>query len=204
VTADDWYTSLDVARNITAGRWNTFVVPFDMTIPEGWEVKELTSSTMKDDAISLVFSTAKTIKAGVAYMVRVGSDVSSLPKAENVQVSTDLDNPSTNDVVFVGVYKAGKVPAGAFFISNNTFYQAADDTNTIKAFRAYFQPKTANARALNYRFDGEEGTTGIEEATEEVTVVGIYTLGGVRINDMQEGVNILKMSNGTTMKVIIK
>jgi hypothetical protein len=117
-----------------------------------------------------------------------------------------LNNPSTNDVKFVGVYKAGKVPAGAFFISNNTFYQAADDTNTINAFRAYFQPSTANARALNYRFNGEEGTTGIEteQADEEVTVVGIYTLGGVRINDMQEGVNILQMSNGTTMKVVIK
>ena len=57
---------------------------------------------------------------------------------------------------------------------------------------------------MNYRFDGGEGTTGVEEATEEATVVAIYTLGGVRINDMQEGVNILQMSNGTTMKVVIK
>lgn len=206
VTADDWYTSLDVTRTMKKDKWNTFVVPFDMDIPEGWEVKELTSSTMIGDAISLVFGDASTIEAGVAYMVCVESDVSELSTVMNVQVSTELTNPSTNDIEFVGVYEAGKIPAGAFFISNNVFYQAADDTNTIKAFRAYLMPKgqAAKARSLSYRFDDEEGTTSIEEATEEVTVVGIYTPGGMRIDDLQEGVNILQMSNGTTVKVIIK
>ena len=203
-TANDWYTSVDLTRSMKGGKWNTFVVPFDMAIPSGWEVKELTNSTIHGEVISLTFSPADAIKAGVAYMVRVGGDISTLPQVNNVQISTTLDNPSTSHVEFKGVYKPSKIPTGSFFISDNVFYQAADDSNTIKAFRAYFQPKTANARALNYRFDGEEGTTGIEEATEEVTVVGIYTLGGVRINDMQEGMNILKMSNGTTMKVIIK
>lgn len=210
VTADDWYTSLGVARNITADKWSTFVVPFDMAIPVGWQVKTLTNSTVMGDAICLEFGDAETIKAGVAYMIRVGSAVSSLPTLENVQVITKLENPSTSHVEFVGVYEAGKIPAGAFFISNNVFYQAADDTNNIKAFRAYFMAKSsaASARALSYRFDGEEGTTAIDNSQltndNEVTVVGIYTLGGVRINDMQEGVNILQMSNGTTVKVVIK
>ena len=209
VTADDWYTSLDVTRTMKKDKWNTFVVPFDMAKPDGWEVKKLVSSTASGENISLVFGDAESIEAGVAYMVRVGSDVNSLSKLENVQVSATLDNPSTSHVEFVGVYEAGKVPAGAFFISDNKFYQAADDSNTIKAFRAYFQPvgQGTNARSLIYRVDGEDNNgeiTGIEEATEEVTVVGIYTLGGVRLNDMQEGVNILQMSNGTTVKVIIK
>ena len=210
VTADDWYTSLGVTRTMKKDTWHTFVVPFDMAIPEDWKVKELTNSTVMGDAICLEFGDAETIKAGVAYMIRVGSDVSSLPTLENVQVITKLENPSTSHVEFVGVYKAGKIPTGAFFISNNTFYQAADDTNTIKAFRAYFMAKSsaASARALSYRFDGEEGTTAIDNSQltndNEVTVVGIYTLGGVRINDMQEGVNILQMSNGTTVKVVIK
>lgn len=206
VTSDDWYTSLVVTRTMKKDKWNTFVVPFDMAIPEGWEVKELTSSTMMGDVISLEFSDAETIEAGVAYMVRVGSNVSSLPTTENVQVNTTLINPSTDDIEFVGVYEAGNIPKGSFFISNNQFYQAADNSNRIKAFRAYLKPINGGtkARSLSYRFDGEEGTTSIEEATEEVTVVGIYTPRGVRIDDMQQGINVLHMSNGTTMKIIIK
>ena len=158
---------------------------------------------MNGDNITLQFGDATSIEAGVAYMVRVGSDVSSLPTAENVLVSTELNNPSTNDVEFVGVYEAGKIPAGAFFISNNVFYQAADNTNTIKAFRAYFTTKI-DARALNYRIDGEEDATGIDREIGNVTVVGIYTLGGVRIDDLQDGVNILQMSDGSVIKVVIK
>lgn len=202
-TIDDWYTKVDVTRSIKADKWSTFVVPFDMTIPEGWEVKALIGSEMNGDNITLQFGDATSIEAGVAYMVRVGSDVSSLPTAENVLVSTELNNPSTNDVEFVGVYEAGKIPAGAFFISNNVFYQAADNTNTIKAFRAYFTTKI-DARALNYRIDGEEDATGIDREIGNVTVVGIYTLGGVRIDDMQDGVNILQMSDGSVIKVVIK
>lgn len=200
---DDWYTKVDVARSITAGKWSTFVVPFDMAIPDGWDVKTLTGSQRNGNNITLVFGKAESIKAGVAYMVRVESDVSSPLTAENVQVSTKLNNPSTSDVEFVGVYEKGTIPEGAFFISNNVFYQAADDTNTIKAFRAYFTIG-ADAKALNYRFDSEGDITSIDGVTEDTTVVGIYTLGGVRINDMQEGVNILQMSNGTIVKVIIK
>lgn len=202
---NDWYTKVDVKRSITAGKWSTFVVPFDMAKPEGWEVKALTSSTIDGENIMLKFTEVDAIEAGVPYMIRKkeGENVATV-STTNVQVNTTLKTPSTSHVEFVGVYEAGTVPEGAFFIYDNKFYQAADETNTIKAFRAYFQPSTANARALSYRFDGGEGTTSIEEATEEATVVGIYTLGGVRLNDMQEGVNILQMSDGSTIKVVIK
>lgn len=206
-TINDWYTKVDVARNITAGKWSTFVVPFNMAKPGEWEVKKLKSSTVTDGNIMLEFTDAEAIEAGVAYMVRKkeGDNVTTV-STTNVQVNTTLDNPSTSHVEFVGVYEAGKIPEGAFFISDNQFWLAEGGNNTIKAFRAYLQPinQAAGARALSYRVDGEDGTTGIEEATEEATVVGIYTLGGVRLNDMQEGVNILQMSNGTTVKVIIK
>ena len=205
IDANVIYDQVTVTRTMKAGKWNTFVVPFDMEIPAGWEVKALTGSSVAGDNISLVFEDAESIEAGVPYMVRVSDAVTNI-EVENVEVSTTLANSSTDHVEFIGVYEAGIVPAGAFFISDNTFYQAADNTNTIKAFRAYIQPKSAsaNARTLSYRVDGEEDATGIDNAVEEVTVVAIYTLGGVRISEMQEGVNILHMSDGTTMKVIIK
>ena len=200
---NDWYTDVTLNRSITAGRWNTFVVPFDMAIPDGWEVKELTDSKMDGDIISLTFNDAASIEAGVAYMVRKKDSNVTIITAENVQVNTALANPETSHVEFVGTYTKGNIPEGSFFISNNVFYQAADNSNTIKAFRAYFTSKI-DARALNYRIDGEEDATGIDRETGDVTVVGIYTLGGVRIDDMQDGVNILQMSDGSVIKVVIK
>ncbi len=47
-------------------------------------------------------------------------------------------------------------------------------------------------------------TTGIDavETAGDATVVGIYTIDGKRLNEMRSGVNIVRMSDGTSRKVI--
>ena len=46
--------------------------------------------------------------------------------------------------------------------------------------------------------------TGIDgvKTSSEVTVEGIYTIDGKRLSEMQSGVNIVRMSDGTTQKII--
>ena len=204
--AIDFYPTITIARTLKANTWSTVVFPFNMDIPEGWEVKTLASSTTNGENITLFFEDVESIEAGVPYMVRTAEVISTIT-GRNAWLNTELKHTSTDHVTLVGVYEAGNIPEGAFFISSNKFWYAQDGTNTIKAYRAYIQPKTSNARAMGYRFDGE-GTTAIDDEQltidNEATVVAIYTLGGMRISDLQQGVNILQMSNGTTMKVVIK
>lgn len=212
VALDHWYASLTLKRTIKPNTWSTFVVPFDIpaNMLEGWEIKVLASSTYNAETghISLVFSDAEDgIKAGVPYMVRNTTMDSNLDEISmtDVTINTEPKNTSTDYVEFVGTYTKMDIPEGAFFISSNQFWYAKDGSNTTKAFRAYMKPTVANARAMNYRMGG---TTAIDDAQltndNEVTVVGIYTLGGVRISEMQEGVNILQMSDGSVVKVVIK
>ena len=206
---EDTYSKVVVNRTLKANVWNTFIVPFEMSIPEGWEVKKLDRSEKKNDNITLYFEGSDVIEAGVPYMVRVENETSTIEK-EYVRVSTEQREVKTDDIQFVGVYVSGYIPEGSFFISDNKFWYAADGSNTINAFRAFLTPinQGTEARALNYRIDGEEGTTAIDKGhlttDNEATVVAIYTLNGARIDDMQEGVNILQMNNGTTIKVVIE
>ncbi len=192
--------------------WSTFVVPFSMAIPDGWEVKTLTASKITDGGITLTFADAATIEAGVPYMVRTQADVTTI-EVTDVTLSTELHHRTTGDVAFEGVYTSGNVPTGSYFISGNTFYRSVNTENPdkLKGYRAYIKPiaaQASNARSLGYRFasqgESEEGTTAIEATTEEATVTAIYTLDGTRISEMQQGVNILQMSNGNIVKVIIK
>lgn len=44
--------------------------------------------------------------------------------------------------------------------------------------------------------------TAVEEIDTEATVVGIYNLQGMRLNEMSQGVNILHMSDGSARKVL--
>jgi hypothetical protein len=49
-------------------------------------------------------------------------------------------------------------------------------------------------------------STGIESVVDgsHSSVQGIYSINGIRLNSLQKGLNIIKMSNGTTKKVILK
>ena len=38
----------------------------------------------------------------------------------------------------------------------------------------------------------------------EAGAEGIYTLGGVKVNALQKGVNIVRKADGTTVKVLVK
>ena len=192
--------------------WSTFVVPFSMAIPDGWEVKTLTASKITDGGITLTFADAATIEAGVPYMVRTQADVTTI-EVTDVTLSTELHHRTTGDVAFEGVYTSGNVPTGSYFISGNTFYRSVNTENPdkLKGYRAYIKPiaaQASNARSLGYRFasqgESEEGTTAMKTTTREATVTAIYTLDGTRISEMQQGVNILQMSNGNIVKVIIK
>ena len=50
-------------------------------------------------------------------------------------------------------------------------------------------------------------TTGIRNINEQdnaIAVTGIYTVDGKRLDKMQRGLNIVRMSDGTTKKVMFK
>lgn len=220
----DWYTTVTMNRTFkkpqeSTGKatWNSFVAPFDIpaSLLSEWEVKELISSEVNEDGthISLTFDDPTDgIKAGVPYMVRNHNLTQDMKQwvFKNVNVDPTLRDKTTDHVRFVGVYKSGYIPEGAYYISNNKFYLAKGDKNTIKAYRAYLLPvneeEVASVKSISFRIIGE-GETDIEVVeTEggEAEVVAIYNLAGMRINELQPGVNILRMSDGTTETRIVK
>ena len=130
----------------------------------------------------------------------------------NVDVDTkNFNHRLAGNVAFVGVYTRQDVPLGAYFINGNKFYQSVNENNRdkISGFRGYFQleenAQTANVRSLSFRIEGE-GDTVIEEVLEDgnLEVVGIYDVNGIRLTEMQPGINILRMSDGTKNKVLVK
>ena len=119
---------------------------------------------------------------------------------------TVTGNPAeTSTLEFVGSYVPTDIPEGAIFISNNKFY-VSKGTSKINGYRGYIVPKgaAANVRTLGMRTRGGQ-STDIESANnEEATVVGIYDINGMLLNEMQDGLNILRMSDGTTIKIMMK
>ena len=199
------YHAITVRRTIKPNTWSTFVMPFDMDIPEGWSVKELTGDRLSGDNITLIFSDASSIEAGKPYMVRTDKALTEV-KASYASVVTAMNHTETDNIRFVGTYTSGFVPEGAFFISSNVFYRAADETNTLKGYRAYLEVKdeAAQAKAIRFTFaDAEDGSTNVDgDGVFAPSVIGIYGIDGAKRAELKKGINVVCYSNGLVRKVM--
>jgi len=200
-----------LTRTLATGSWNTFAAPFSTAIPDGWTVKELSSTSFADGTLTLNFADATSIEAGKPYLVKVAAntDLSTAPFT-GVIVSKDAQPFTSADVDFIPTLGATTIPAGdtkdvLFLAAGNKLLNPSALPANMKGFRAYFQLKgdaAGLARAFSIDFgDGE--TTGIiaigtdrADSTDNAT----YTLDGRRISKAtQKGVYI---QNGK--KVIIR
>ena len=201
-------TSVAFKRSITAGNWSTIVVPFDIAAADietvfgaGASVAELTGGNEN----LITFSTKLTdneMKANQPYAIKVQTDFSGAV----INGVTIVEGEPVQDAgawSFVGKYVADKVPAGSYYLKNNSLSRATGSQN-VKPFRAYFKPNstnTAHAAVIDVAFDGE--TTGINTVQSSIfngQSSKIYNLNGQRVGQpAQKGLYIV---NGK--KYIIK
>ena len=222
-TASVW-----LGRILQPGSYNSFALPFNMAIPEGWKVKELTSSSFDTTTgtLNLNFNNATTIKAGKPYLVKIGSsEAITLEGYDDVTIGNAIPNTTTDAVNFIPTLGKTLVtgpegddvnnPKAVLYLgANNTLYNptvvndANNEASYMKGFRAFFQLKSevaAQASAFNINFsDGE--TTGIQPirnmTNENVQTDGnTYTLDGRRVNG-QPTVKGVYIKNGK--KITIK
>lgn len=86
----------------------------------------------------------------------------------------------------------------------------ATATFTLYAFQNFGRPGKPDyynyGAASSITVNFVHGTTGINGVVDnsKATVDAIYTVNGTRVQKMQKGLNIVKLSNGKTMKIVNK
>ncbi len=224
------FDKVQIKRTVNSNsNWSTFVLPFTINLTadswlktSGCVVKELKSVDVDGEHVQLTFGDPKTsIEAGRPCIIK-NPTATKLEKIEVQKVNVDTryhDNESQtvyyedeNGLMrFHGVYHRRAIPQGAFFISSNKFYKAVGpkhpNPDMISGFRGYFElldnSSDQGARAFSFRI-GEDETAVDNMNNGPATVVAIYNLNGMRLDGMQDGVNILQMSDGTSIKVVIE
>lgn len=88
----------------------------------------------------------------------------------------------------------------------NAYWQMLKGSVNNKSIDLYIKYLGANMDELiHVTFKGTAvETTGINtvNTADNSTITEIYTLGGARVNSLQKGINIVRMANGKTVKVI--
>jgi len=179
-------TNVTLTRTLQKGGWNTFAVPFNLDTPAGWTVKELRSSTIANNILTLNFADALSIEAGKPYLVKVDAPAVN-PAFNGVTISSTAMNTETAYADFVPVMKptflTGQDKTVLFVADGNTLTYPRADGN-INGFRAYFQLKGDAATARTFRMDfGDGETTDIREMEDGKWKMenGSYDLQGRRV-----------------------
>ena len=192
----DKTVNVKLTRTLKADVWNTFCVPFDVTVEgsplEGATIKQIASVTEKDDGAVINFVDAlATLEAGKAYLVRTATAIVN-PTFNGVTVkNVTPTNCSGNDnYQLIGIYSPLNIDASlygkVFGINNQDKLAKVKENTSIKGMRAYFLlANSATAAKLN--FGGE--LTGIDAVDngEAVMTGKVYNLNGQYVGNSLEG-----------------
>lgn len=192
----DKTVNVKLTRTLKADVWNTFCVPFDVTVAgsplEGATIKQIASVTEKDDGAVINFENAPaTLEAGKAYLVRTATAIVN-PTFNGVTVkNVDPTNCSDNEKYqLIGIYSPLNIDASlygkVFGINNQDKLAKVMKDTSIKGMRAYFLlANSATAAKLN--FGGE--LTGIDAVDngEAVMTGKVYNLNGQYVGNSLEG-----------------
>ena len=186
-----------VLRTINANVWSTICLPFAMTeeqakeaFGEDVQLADFTGYDVTEDGdenivgIKVNFATVNAIEANHPYIIKVSAPVTEF-SVEGVDVVPE-DGPCVSfgyetgrrpvvyhPVDFIGTYVADfdfyhDAQKQALFLSGNKFYYATENSQPMKAFRAYFdfddvltEVEEASVKVLIDLYDEETGIDGI-------------------------------------------
>jgi hypothetical protein len=200
--------NVTINRTIKDG-FNTIVLPFDATanqvaeaFGDGTEVFNFSENSEDPTAAVVNFTKGDgSILANTPVLIGGASESYSqeFKGVKIVAAASAVVEGANYD--FVGTYAPIPVIAtGNYFIGDGYVWSSKGGTS-LNAFRAFIQPKSAEARIAKFYIDGVE-TTGIEGVAAAVSANNnnkIYNLAGQQVKKAQKG---LYIQNGK--KVVVK
>ena len=188
-------------RNVAGNEWGTVCVPFTLKSTANIQLYEF--GNIAGDVLTV--NEIETAEPGTPVVFANTTKGTSVTfTTENASVSATA--PTTTGTL-IGTYTEQNITSGLesiYFINGDKFHQAKASL-TVPAYRAYIQNTSAGAKAavLNIVVDGE--ATAIEGVAADLNdTQAIYDVNGRQLSAPQKGINIMKLANGKTVKVIVK
>lgn len=182
-------------------KYATRIFPFAPTLPDG--VVAYSCAASADGELTLVEDNAP--KANVPYILYAESG-----STGSVSGFGSATETSYTEGWLTGVYEGTEATAGTYVLQNLddkvAFYLVAvGEEPTVGAYRCYLSPSLEGRSAFFFPGSGEV-VTGINAAVKALTSgkAQIFNASGAQIPALQKGMNIIRMEDGTTQKVMVE
>lgn len=198
----------------TGTKFGTLCLPFSFSAAQTG-MKFYTVGSISGDVLNLTTYTGDNIPAGTPVVFEFTS-----PTTEFTIESTDATIPATGATSvnhLVGTFAKKELTtsttpsaSSVYFLSGDLFHQASKSL-TVPAFRAYVTYPSGSNRRLLYIHTDDALLTGVsddtlryDDDTLRIDDAVIYDLEGRRHDTLQQGLNVVRTSDGRTIKVVVK
>ena len=221
--SDDSYISPKASGTVDAisytrqmsNDWGTLVLPYSLTLTGNEPYRLYAISAVSENELVLKQLDGEVAAGTPCVVKRNGSESELTFGNDDAELNMTIDGKTVGDMTFSGTYWTKEVTDG-YVIAKDCFWNVAElmknKPETVKGakvgpFRAWLDGNVASGPArLAMRIDGS--TTGINtpDALDALNdaEAEYYDLSGKRLNELQKGVNIVRVKSGKTKKVIIK
>ncbi|MCM1108557.1 MAG: hypothetical protein NC388_05815 [Clostridium sp.] len=199
------YTMSAVALTTAGEGFGTLCLPFEVTTLAGEAYKLDQGATVGGE---LYATEATAIPANTPVLVKAKGEYA----GSNVEVSATQAGAAYEAGELVGVYSRTTAPVGSYVLQKHgdkvAFYLVGEEVQpAVNPFRAYIRPQAeaASLDVLSVVFGcGDETGIGAVETAEGVSEVSRHNAAGVQMARPQKGLNIVRMSDGSVRKVMVK
>ena len=208
---NDEGTYRNVKEELAAGTFGTVCLPYQASYAgvTVYEIEGKTTGTLELTPIDGL------MEAGKAYFYQVNTPLNPDP-AKNVVPRAYFYKANTTDDVatpvasngLVGTFTDTDAPQGSYVLSGNKLHYV-NSNEAVAANQAYINMASvpdvtsSEVNGISIAFDGDVATA-ISETDDQIQVKAIYSVNGTVQRGMKKGVNIVKMSDGSVKKVLVK
>ena len=184
---------------VSAAGFSTTVVPFNAAVPEGLKAYNV-EAINADNTIAVEEVTS--VEAGKPVLLEGEGTFTFEASGASVAASAG----ALSNGILTASYAGLDVTGGGYVLQNQeegvAFYKF-EGARSMKPFRAYIPATGASgAKTLNIGIGESTGIMALNHA--DATTAVRYNAAGQKLNGMQKGLNIVKMSNGEVKKVFVK
>ena len=182
--------------------------PVGQSVVVGDGTKTYIYTGLEENGTTLKEAAQPVVPAGTGVMI---GGIQGEAVTYKLYSSDDLTATASADNLLVGVTEANtRVPSNSYVLQNGSiglaFYYVDESVNiTMGAGKAYLKgdPNQVKA-ALYFRGGGKPDPTAISDVlSQDSPVEAIYNMQGIRQSTMQHGLNIIRLTNGQTIKRIL-
>ena len=177
-------------RTLVADKWNTFCIPFNLSIADGKlcgieaEIREY--DHMEGDV--MMFKEAKEIVAGRSYLIRPKGENITFKRFDNVRLTgPELEQSGDESFYMIGTYSnrtfSEEESSQYLFLNANAEFRHPKPGTTMKGMRAYFYC-SPDVQASQMKVGFSENSTDIKDIEQnniQANSQRIYTINGTYV-----------------------